>query len=134
MSPRNIKVGCFVLATGSIRNLGIGKVTAVSGESVTVEHFHAVGCRTLIVVPISQVQMVERLASQRPVVQRVANVTPFFDDSFETSSRPRLPCLILHPDGPVSPAGSRLGFLTDTVRSWLTQHGIMSSFVIKVSS
>lgn len=34
----------------------------------------------------------------------------------------------------ISPAGSRLGFLTDTVRSWLTEHGIMSSFVIKVTA
>ncbi len=33
----------------------------------------------------------------------------------------------------ISPAGSRLGFLTDAVRSWLTQHGIASSFVVKVS-
>jgi ATP-dependent helicase HepA len=64
MSPRNITVGGFVWGTGAARNLGIGKVIAISGETVSVEHFHSVARRTQLAVPVTQVQRLEMLASQ----------------------------------------------------------------------
>jgi hypothetical protein len=80
---------------------------------------------TLVVAPR---ETLERL---RPVVRRVADVTPFFYESFETFSMPRLPCLILHGEGPVSPTvldvdhrfeAPRVLWLPSTARDPLKPH------------
>ncbi len=64
MSPQRIAVGSFVWSSDSARNLGLGKVTAVAGETATVEYIHSVARRTQVELSISQVHIQERIAPQ----------------------------------------------------------------------
>jgi ATP-dependent helicase HepA len=64
MNGRPVKIGAFVWVSGTLSRLGVGKVAARAGGMTTVEFFHSIVRRQSEDVPDSQVNYVQRIASQ----------------------------------------------------------------------